>query len=96
MDPHAHNRQSPPVNTNIKGRVMNYSLVNANCRTHFKIVVVAIFASILLGFTAQGSSTPSSNISTTTFAAAVAKPHFPITQSWAHAENISGCRLNAL
>jgi hypothetical protein len=75
---------------------MNYSLVNADCRTHFKIVAVAIFASILLGFTAHGSSTPSSNISTTTFALAVTKPHLPASQSWARAENISVCRFNAL
>jgi hypothetical protein len=80
----------------IKGRFMNYSLVNADCRTHFKIVALAIFASILLGFAAHGSSVPSSNISTTNFPLAVAKLHLPAGQSWARAENISVCRFNAL
>jgi len=96
IDPHAHNRKTPAVSTNIKGRVMNYSLVNADCRTHFKIVAVAILASILLGFTAHGSSISSRNISTTNFAAVVAKPHLPINRFWTRAENISVCRFNAL
>jgi len=65
-------------------------------RDAFKIVALAIFASILLGFAAHGSSVPSSNISTTNFALAVAKLHLPAGQSWARAENISVCRFNAL
>ena len=75
---------------------MNYSLLSADCRTHFKIVALALFASVVLGFAAHGSSVSSGNMSINNFAPAVAKPHLPVSQSWARAENISVCRFNAL
>ncbi len=75
---------------------MNYSLLGADCRTHLKIIALAIFASAVLGFAAHGSNISSISNSTSNFSHAVAKPHLPVSQSWARAENMSVCRFNAL
>lgn len=75
---------------------MNYSLLNADYRTHLKIVALAIFASAVLGFAAHGSNLSTSNNSAPRFSHAVSKPQPPSSQSWARAENISVCRFSAL
>jgi hypothetical protein len=81
---------------NIKGRVMNYSLLSADYRTHFKIIALAVFASAALGFAAYGSNISSANGSAPNLAHVMAKSHMPKSQSSARAENISVCRFNAL
>ncbi len=67
---------------------MNYSLISADCRTHFKIVALAIFASILLGVAAHGSNVDSANFSSANVAPTVAKPQLSAGRSWASAERI--------
>ena len=75
---------------------MNYSLLGADYRTHLKIIALAIFASVALGFAAHGSNISSANGSTPNLSHVMAKPHTPNSQSWARAENISVCRFKAL
>ena len=75
---------------------MNYSLLSADCRTHFKIVALAIVASILFGIAANGRNIETANLSTSNATITVAKAHLLAGRSWARAENISVCRMNAL
>jgi hypothetical protein len=71
---------------------MNYSLVGANRTTHFKIVVLAIVGTVLLGFAIRTSNPVHAN----NIANAMSKPRPVENQSAAHAENVTVCRYSAL
>jgi hypothetical protein len=81
------------MSVNIKGRIMNYTLIGADSRTHLKIVALAILATAVLGFAAHGGNLSSPD-RVTKSTHAVAKPRPSISQSWARVENV--CRINAL
>jgi hypothetical protein len=83
------------MSVSIKGRIMNYTLIGADCRTHLKIAALAILATVVPGFAAHGGNLSSPDrVSKSSHA--VAKPHPSVSQSWARVESVSVCRINAL